>query len=81
MVNISATMNKFIICLLSASSLWASQTLTLDTAGAKVRDGNFYISPYTGTLTSSNGGGIIHVSYPRGHDSRGLQRGSHAIHA
>jgi len=47
--------NKFIICLLSASSLWASQTVTLDTAGAKVRDGDFYISPYTGTLTSSSG--------------------------
>jgi hypothetical protein len=37
------------------SSLWASDTLTLNTAGAKTADGGFYVSPYTGTLTSSTG--------------------------
>jgi len=48
-------MKKLIICLMGVSSLWASNTLYLDTAGAKVQDGNYYISPYTGTLTTSSG--------------------------
>jgi hypothetical protein len=48
-------MKKFIICLLGVSSLWASDTLTLNTAGAKITDGGYYVSPYTGTLTTSAG--------------------------
>lgn len=45
-------MKKFIICLMGVSSLWASETLTLTNAGAKITDGNYYVSPYTGTLTN-----------------------------
>jgi hypothetical protein len=48
-------MKKFIICLISASSLWASQTLTLNNSGTGIKDGGYYISPYTGTLTGSTG--------------------------
>jgi hypothetical protein len=48
-------MKRFLLCLLSASSVWASQTLTLNNAGAGIQDGIYYISPYTGTLS---GGGI-----------------------
>src|SRR5579884_1883252 len=37
------------------SSLWASDTLKLQTAGSKIQDGIYYISPYTGTLTTNSG--------------------------
>jgi hypothetical protein len=51
----SGIMKKIILCLVGVSSLWASDTLSLKTAGAQIQDGGFYISPYTGTLTTSAG--------------------------
>lgn len=55
-------MKKFIICLISASSLWASQTLTLNNAGAGIKDGNYFISPYTGTLSGTGINGTTQLS-------------------
>src|SRR5689334_9995338 len=48
-------MKKLIVCLMGVPSLWAGNTLSLNTAGAKIADGSYYVSPYTGTLTTSTG--------------------------
>ena len=47
---------------MGASSLWASNTLTLNTAGAGIKDGIYYVSPYTGTLSGTGINGTTQLS-------------------